>query len=88
MLPEKYRLNYLSTLKSIKNELQRFGSKKAFAFVREVLANIFFESGDIDQFDSNEYCLVLSEHIANSAFIFDFSLFTDDKFDHLFSRFS
>jgi hypothetical protein len=88
ILPLQQRTNYLARLKDIKNQTQRFGSDSHLEFVKNQILLIFFESSDIPDISSDDYCLVLSEHIVINAVMYNFDLFTEKKYDKLFERFS
>jgi hypothetical protein len=72
ILPQQYKLKFLARLKDIKNQKQRFGSTSSLDFIREEILTIFFESSDIRNINSSEFCLVLSEHISVNLVMLNF----------------
>jgi len=80
ILPNQQKLNYLARLKDIKNQTQRFGADSHLEFVKTEILKIFFESSDILEINSDDYCLVLSEHIVINAVVFNFDLFTKSRY--------
>jgi hypothetical protein len=88
IMPYQKKVNYLSALKSKKNQKQRFGSKSDLDFIREEILKMFFDSADFEKLDTENYCLVLSEYIVVNATMLKFDLFSNKDYDKLFSRFN